>query len=575
VTRSFGDVIGEVVADFLETALVVDDEAHLRAPASHGDPTEHAPGSSPQDSDETRAGSAPSETSDDKPAGGGRGDLSLEVPSAEQLAEAEREHPLVAKELIDAFADAGIVCSVLAFAKGDPIEDRFLRAAARADLLIIDWELYRDGGETARTLISAVVKQDADAARKRLRVIAIYTGQPGLVPIVEEIRLHLSFSENAVQDAGLSLAQDNLRITAFNKPLKERNPRPEIAEREVREDQLPARLVSEFAYLTTGLVPAVALASLAAIRNDTHRILQALSPRMDVGYLGHRVALPFPEDAEGHLVDMIVAEIGSVVGENDVGRWANAEKIREWLAVECAADDALVCGNALPFEAKFELAAMEKLVEIGLGRDEELKTHTARGIGEKILKRVRKQASHLFARDAASAERSTDLLAMRLAIRTVYTRPTRRLRLGTIVWHEDAYLVCVQPRCDSVRIPEGEARGFPFLPLKVVDAKPDTPRDFVIRDAHSEDLISLKLTTKPYALFIYPFLGGDHLFVEAKRRSDDRWHFEGADDRMFSWVAELKPEFAHRVAVELANDAMRVGLAEAELIRLSRPVAAS
>ncbi len=477
----------------------------------------------------------------------------------------------MAKELIDSFADAGIVCSVLAVDEDDPIEKRFLSSAARADLLILDWELHRDGGKTARELISAVFEQDAAAKRKRLRVIAIYTGQPALVRIINDIRKHLDLPDTALDDDGLTLAQGNVRITAFSKPLNE-DLRPELKHREVAEENLPQRLVREFAWLTNGLVPAVALASLAAVRTDTHRILQALSSQLDVGYLGHRVASSFPEDAQDHLVDMIVAEIGSVLGENDVGRHADLSVIKEWLAAECSGESPLVCGSALPFEveAGFDAAAMEKLLDVGLGLDEELKQHERRGVGEKTLKRVRKQAAHLFADAAEAAEESGDLLALRMAVRTVYSRPSRRLRLGTIVLHGDAYLVCLQPRCDSVRLDSGTPRGFPFLPLQTVDREKEVGRDFVVAEPESRKLIRLQLRMKPFHLVIHEFMPGPQRHVQAESAGDGAWTFSDAAGQEFRWVAELKPEFAQRVAADFAAEIARVGLAESELMRLSR-----
>jgi hypothetical protein len=251
-----------------------------------------------------------------------------------------------------------------------------------------------------------------------------------------------------------------------------------------------------------------------------------------------------------------------------VGRRANLDVIKQWLAAECTGDDPLLCGKA--FGAEFDADQMEKLLDVGLGLDDQFEQHEVRGVGEKLLKRVRKQAAHLFARDAATAQQSADLLAVRLAVRTVYTQPPRRLRLGTIVFYDNAYFMCVQPRCDSVRIPPGEPRGFPFLPLKVVAAAPDVARHFVVHDPASGKLISLRITTKPYALSMHDFQGGDHRFVEAKL-SKGEWIFKSIKGRRFRWVAELKPEFAQRVAADLAANAARVGLAEAELIRLSRP----
>lgn len=537
-----------VVADFLETALVVDDEAGLLiSPELSKDPA--------------------GQDADAQPPGGSRLDLELAVPPDETLQAARQEHPLRAKALIDAFADQGIVCGVLAPLKGDQIQDRVLKAAVRSDLLVLDWELHRDGGKTARQLIKAVLDQDANAPRKRLRVIAIYTGQPGLERIMEDVRGHLAVAKEASEDDGVTLTQDNFRITAFSKSLEE-DLRPELAARQVHEGDLPAALATEFARLTEGLVPAVAMAALAAIRTDTHRILQALRKDLDIGYLGHRVASGFPEDAEAHLVEMVSAEIASVVSENNVGAKANLAAIRIWLERARSGDDSLKCGSALRPPQTVTGDALEKMLTIGLGLDEGLSQHTGGNLSASKLKTIRKKAAHLFTNDAVAAEASADIFGLRMAVRTIYTRPPRLLRLGTIVLHADTYLVCLQPVCDSIRLDPGVPRGFPFLPLMVADSD-GARHDFVVQNPDHDELLRLRLQPKPQHLVSFLFLCGPSRTVEA-RKSRGTWIFSDKRPRHFRWVAELKPEFAQRVAVNLAGEIARVGLAESELVRLSQ-----
>ena len=317
MTAAFLAHVEDVVADFLETALVVDDE---------GLPT------------------APPQIDDEEPAAvHTREDLTLVEPPAERLAAVEGEHPLRTKELIDAFADMGIVCGVLAPLEGDEIRERLLKVAERADLVVLDWELHRDGGTTALQLIKALLEQDDAAERRRLRVIAIYTGQSGLASIVDRVRKDLGLAKDSLREDGMALTSENVRIVAFSKPLNEKGSHS----REIPEADLPTRLVSEFAQLTSGLVPTVALAALAAVRNETHRLLQALSADMDLGYLGHRVASSFPEDAEEHLVDIVAAEIGSVLSDGAVGTNADLDVIRSWLDHRRGGSPSLNCGSAL------------------------------------------------------------------------------------------------------------------------------------------------------------------------------------------------------------------------------------
>jgi hypothetical protein len=530
--------VEEVVTDFLETALVVDDEG--------------LPKAAPRQ-DEEEPAAAPS-----------RENLTLVEPAAEQLAAAQAEHPLSTKELIDAFADMGIVCGVLAPMEGDEIRARFLNAAERADLVVLDWELHRDGGATALQLIKALLDQDGEAERRRLRIIAIYTGQTGLASIVDRVRITLGLSKEALAEDGIALTSDNVRIVAFSKPLGGKESHP----REIAEPDLPSRLTSEFAQLTSGLVPGVALAALAAVRNETHRLLQALRADMDLGYLGHRVASSFPEDAEEHLVDIVAAEIASVLSDGAVGSRADLGVIRSWLDDAAAASPPLDCGSALAKPRSIGRTDLERMLTVGLGRDEALDGYEGADLGKTALRAVRRQGAHIFTNSSAAADGSSDIFALRMATRTLYTRPARILQLGTVVLFRGDFMVCVQPRCDSVRIDPAEPRSFPFLPFEVADSE-DSEHGFVVEDPVGARLVRLRLRSKPFAIRTFTFSADDSRSVRA-REVKGRWNFYATGSRRFQWVADLKPEFSQRVAVDLAAELARVGLTESELVRLSK-----
>jgi hypothetical protein len=212
--NAFQARIDEVVGDFLETALVVDDEAlRVMRPVPPPDDAEEAtpPPARPR----------------------GRQSFILEDPE-EGAVEVVADHPLRTKQLIDAFADRGIVCGAIAPHKDDDTHARVLRAACRTDLLILDWDINRDGGRTARGIIKALREQDAGADRRRLRVIAIYTGQPDLVRIMRVVAKDLELSPESVQDGGLTLSKDGLRIVGLCKPIAENLPH-DIAARQVDE----------------------------------------------------------------------------------------------------------------------------------------------------------------------------------------------------------------------------------------------------------------------------------------------------------------------------------------------------
>ena len=54
--------------------------------------------------------------------------------------------------------------------------------------------------------------------------------------------------------------------------------------------------------MTTGLLPNVAIAGLSELRAQTHKLLTMFSRSLDPAYLGHRVLLPNPSEAEDQVL---------------------------------------------------------------------------------------------------------------------------------------------------------------------------------------------------------------------------------------------------------------------------------
>jgi hypothetical protein len=289
---------------------------------------------------------------------------------------------------------------------------------------------------------------------------------------------------------------------------------------------------------------------------------------MDLGYLGHRVASSFPEDAEEHLVDIVAVEIGSVLSDAAVGNNADLDVVRSWLDDARTESPALDCGSALKTPRQIGAADLRRMLTVGLGRDDALDGYEGQDLSKNVLKAVRRQGAHLFTNSSADADASSDMFAMRMATRTLYRRPARVLQLGTVVLFKGKFLVCIQPRCDSVRIDPADPRSFPFLPFDVADDD-KTEHGFVVEHPDGSSLVRLRLRSKPFEIRTFRFAADDSRSVRA-REIKGRWSFYATGRRRFEWVADLKPDFSQRVAVDLAAEIARVGLNESELVRLSK-----
>src|SRR5438045_1044766 len=90
----------------------------------------------------------------------------------------QQVHPVEAREVVDALADEGIACAVLApGGPDDPDRERVVRLAAAADVLILDWTFPLEGVQPRTTMPILEALFDADlSSDAKLRLVVVYTG---------------------------------------------------------------------------------------------------------------------------------------------------------------------------------------------------------------------------------------------------------------------------------------------------------------------------------------------------------------------------------------------------------------
>ena len=85
---------------------------------------------------------------------------------------------------------------------------------------------------------------------------------------------------------------------------------------------------------------------------------------------------------------------------------------------------------------------------------------------------LRKQVTAPFTQDLETATRSNRRFAALLSLKTRYPGRVPRLTIGTVLrtggTDESRYFLCLQPKCDSVRL--DTITGFPLIPLIQLEA---------------------------------------------------------------------------------------------------------
>lgn len=539
-----------VAERFLQSAVVFDDEASFE-PA---EPTDEPASDFMIDENE------------DEPSGG-----ESEAEKPHQLIEpAPREQGdfeigVNAKALGDAFARVGLICGFLKPGEEGPDQSRELvvKSARRADIVVLDWSINRDEGTTTTEIIKQILGADDDEEERRLRLIAIYTSRLETEAILDRLQAVVDqfFDGSTLEREQFSLAKGPLRIEIYAKQTAHVVNTAEQP-RAVSEDELPTKLIDDFAAMNAGLVPSVALAGLAAIRADTHRVLGVLNSSLDPAYIAQRLLIPDQAEAGEQLVGLVASELRAVMDDRNVSHEAGPEAIKEWLRWRIASGASLgiVDGHSREEE---DLATLLKYGLATPPRDQAQEIKDIRD--QRGLTRAREidGTASLFADDAATAGRANDRFAMRLSLRSHYRKPARLLQLGTLIRDSaGVYLLCVQPVCDSVRLTEPE-REFIFMPTVQVEER----FDIVVHDPEDDSRRTLGVVTRPYLIRKIAFAAtGKSRCVQATE-ADGLYRFSDTSDAEYLWVARLEEGYAQRVAHGLGTELSRVGLSESEWLR--------
>jgi hypothetical protein len=534
----------DVAQRFLQTVIVVDDLA------TFGELRQAAPIAPP-------AAGKNDAPVDNEPHG------KLLVPATTEPVIGVDQHELDAKRLIDAFAEKGLVCAVLRPDKQEDVKKTTGAAARRADIVVFDWIMHRDDGATALQLIDEIL--DEDQRNDRVRLLAVYTGEPKLSNIASRIQRHLSERfQNVTRIDDFRLRIGAINIVIYAKPQQAlAHAGSSLAARVKDESDLPTELIAEFGRETTGLLRNAAISALAALREQTHKVLRVFDQPLDAAYLGHRLLLPAPSDAEAQIVAVIASELQSVLEQADVGQTLAMGPINAWIKAQVAqgADFAARLGGRIDGDP---VAAVSLILKDGIEHRSLKKKY------REFSEQADRAATELFA-SPEEAEVQNLRLAKLMMSRTRYGEPAPRLSLGTILrtlqGARETYWLCLQPRCDSTRL-SSLGRPFPMLRLKAA-APDDGEFHIVVLDSASKYL-RLRVRPKAYEIQMAHFTPTSTPSGDVAASLDEKgFFFTDSVGQRFDWVAELKDDYAQKYVNLFAADVARPGIDECEWVRRS------
>ena len=474
--------------------------------------------------------------------------------------------PLNAKLVTDRFAELGSVCAVLKPDDEEEFHEKVAKVAARADIVVLDWKIGDSYGEDTLEIVRKILEDDRSS--QRMRLLAIYTGEPALDEIANAVRSTVSdfYDEHElIEIDGFRMSKGPIRAIILAKEDTLNSAMAELSAQEIKEDALADKLIEEFAEMTQGLLRNVALEGLAALRDNVHRLLAKFDTMLDPAYLGHRLLIRNPSDAESHVVQALGAELLSILEDGNPGQEANIDAIHEWLVSEVNAGLDL----AIPFALQGNEDPVEKWMELlKYGIDNE-------PVRDQLPTRSRnleKCSTYVFAKDESSAVRSNLHFSVLLSTKTRYSASVPRLALGTILCQgtEDSpyYFLCLQPKCDSVRL--REPTDFPLLPLLRRDGNLAGQKFSIVATLNGTSGLYFGYSPKPSELKMRTFSPGPYPPGEVEAVGIcDNFYFQDTNGESYRWISELKEEHALKVVGEIGSAMSRPGPDDSEWLRLA------
>lgn len=544
--RTHNESVIDTVRRFLQTVVVMDDGAQYNSPpAATAVTTTQAPGRGGKEQEDQKDA-----TEVDQPQG----------------------HALDTAVLVDAFADRGLVCGVLKPINEDDTaaSERTLKAAKRADILVLDWEI----GQAQGTVVCDIIKQImANDQKERLRLIAIYTACDGLADIAATIKATLATPNGRYQPI---LGEGDEQFTVFHGPCKivvyAKEGVHTAGTRSIPEANLPDVLIGEFASLASGLLSNLAVASLGAIREHAHQLLQRFGSEIDAAYLIHRSLLRVPEDAEQQAVALIAAEIESLLEDSGVISNVGPETISRW--VENHVDNVSLADLPFPGDKDTAASFITAVAVSGVSGDGIKSTYpqigwlpdTGKDPKARILPQLGKSVS------CRTDYNGNEQFGMLMTMHQNYNTGTDiyYLRLGTICASTSdgltTYWICLQPSCDCIRLKGTRS----FLMLQAMKVDPADANACYNLLLPGEETLRLHVDEQVYNLSLFDFqpsTGNDKIM--AVRDASDKPIFTDINGRVFRQIGELRRQHALSIAHTVSSQLSRIGTTTCEYLRLS------
>ena len=551
------DYCEKTAEEFLKTVFVVDDEATFNAAREETttSDTSEAPDNKEDEvievslkgGEEADANSTTPVVTPDRKV----------IPVSETDSEVPTERTnniLDVKVLTEAFLEKGIFCSAYKPPDSEKPYENCEIALKNADVLILDWDINNDSqGTHTKNIINEIVKDNNETPKRRALIVVYSALNPN--DIEEKLKeiLHLGETIEYIEKNGIRIV---------------------VVQKKSDEDKLPAKVIEEFGKMHSGILERAALMVMTGIRENTFEFISRFNQEMDAPFLAHRTILPTPEDAEAHILELLVSDLSSLIFQLKSNNELMTKKmIKDWflyrlsngLSIETKPNSSLT-----PEEISDHLTMIvySGITDVNSNTDFP-KLVIAKNKSASSKKKKNIEACEILVSAIAGSSVPADVrllnskLSNLFSIQNSYINKLPALSFGTILQdRSEGYWLCLMPLCDSVRI-VGE-RGFPFLELNsAVEEK------FDISLLKNDEPVYLKVNYTVYEQKYFWFTLRENALQIFAIKEDEEFVFRARNRKIFNWRGIFKREFAQKIANEYSSHVSRVGVNESEWQRLN------
>ena len=460
------------------------------------------------------------------------------------------------EKIVKSFAARNVLCTLYSPSSESDL-DTCVDLAKKADVLILDWcmldinsstssleDISPDGrGQFAKKIIERLVMD----CRFQAKLILVYTNETRADIFTETKKL---LEDKTGQEVSIDEAQTILSLDYFRVVFVRKGERPSANKDKLycSESELADFVLSIFNKMTSGLLQQFALFALNLIRKNTNEILAVLSREADCGYLVHKGLLEYKDDSCA-LIKLIFCELIRNLIDSNLDSFKRIE--RNWIF------------EVFDSEVSRAFLTQDKWDE------------KTTGVSKFSYVREELGKSDKFPDQEISFYKFASLSHLRIPLPHNINQPPM-LSLGTILKcingiesKECNFLLCIQPKCDSVRVQS--SRPFLFLQLEKAEIKVEkkAKNDFAII-VDKENCFSIKKESYSIVSINFnPTEGADRVIAESSEDGNmNGFIFTDQNNNRYRYLGELSETYALREVDRFTAKLGRIGIDEFEWMRV-------